>query len=315
VTLPGGTDIEVQATLAGGFEPSDASATLGTAGIAGSVVTWHFDALGSEVATLEYHATHDGTMGGGALPVHADVTYSDNEGNEITFPALTVNVRGCAASLSLDPAAATNEFSGTAGQSHGVTATVLDDFGDPVSDIDVDFDVTGGPNAGAAMASDATAGDGTATSSYTTLNSGPTGLGDDTIEASVAVQTNVPTALTATAGKSWVDTTAPVPSCAVGTNPAGRGAGAGSGFRVLAGSDDVWSSVDLYLTDPVSGTVFGPFDDGTKVKLTVDPDASPSQPPMAGHVDWHIKTQGQAYLTAVDGSGNETDPVTCGATS
>jgi hypothetical protein len=79
--------------------------------------------------------------------------------------------------------------------------------------------------------------------------------------------------------------------------------------------------LDLFITDSGSGTVFGPFPDGTKIKYTQDPDGVPAIQAMGGNngngngqgnaVDWHIWGIGDAVLTAVDQSGNVSDPVSC----
>ncbi len=58
-----------------------------------------------------------------------------------------MNVRGCPGTISLTPATATSEL-GTADTTHTADATVADDFGDPVDNVDVDFTVVSGPNAG-----------------------------------------------------------------------------------------------------------------------------------------------------------------------
>jgi hypothetical protein len=64
------------------------------------------------------------------------------------------------------------------------------------------------------------------------------------------------------------------------------------------------------VVDSGSGTEFGPFVSGTKIKYTEDPDATPEQKTIgsskgrAGAIDWHIIGNGDATLKAVDFSGN-----------
>ncbi|MDQ3915083.1 MAG: Ig-like domain-containing protein [Actinomycetota bacterium] len=79
--------------------------------------------------------------------------------------------------ITLTPRAATNQV----GTQHTVTATVRNQFGQPVQGANVDFDITSGPNAGLAQAgmTDAvTDANGNATFTYTS-----NALGTDTIEA------------------------------------------------------------------------------------------------------------------------------------
>jgi hypothetical protein len=78
--------------------------------------------------------------------------------------------------------------------------------------------------------------------------------------------------------------------------------------------------LEIYVTDTGSGTVFGPYPVGTRIKYTEDATATPMAKPMGGNngtggnataVDFHIIGNGDASVTAVDGSGNESDPVMC----
>lgn len=87
-------------------------------------------------------------------------------------------------------------------------------------------------------------------------------------------------------------------------NPSGGGTpNPSAGFYQLTGTDNC-STMAIYIKDTASGTVFGPFASGTKVKLTQAPGATPSQAPMAGDTPWHIKLQGNALVYATDNSGN-----------
>lgn len=120
------------------------------------------------------------------------------------------------------------------------------------------------------------------------------------------------------------DVTAPEVGCVPTTNPNGRNVPrAGSnpqsgqnpdGFYELSAQDNVDDAPELYVRDTGSGTVFGPFEDGTKIKYTEDADATPEQKPMGGPnsaVQWHIIGNGDAELFAEDDSGNESAPVAC----
>lgn len=120
------------------------------------------------------------------------------------------------------------------------------------------------------------------------------------------------------------DVTPPEVACSPTTNPdggnvpkAGNNPTAGQnpdGFYELTANDNVDDAPDIYLRDTGSGTVFGPFEDGTKVKYTEDPDATPEQKPMGGPnsaVRWHIIGNGDAEIFAEDSSGNVSAPRAC----
>ncbi len=147
---------------------------------AGNVLTWTIDQLDTEAATLTYTVTHDSTQAGGVEAVNDSVVYTDDEGQSVVFPSPTVNVRGCAATIDLDPPTAINEL-GTPGQTHDVVATVSDDFGDPVGSVAVDFSILSGHNS-SASGMDTTDALGEAAFSYSATQ-GLAGLGQDVIEA------------------------------------------------------------------------------------------------------------------------------------
>jgi hypothetical protein len=126
--------------------------------------------------------------------------------------------------------------------------------------------------------------------------------------------------------KNWVDTTPPVAECTETVNPHGKripqapGTGQNEdGFYQLLASDDVWpaDTLEVFVTDTGSGTVFGPFAVGDNIKYTEDADATPEIKKMgstngkAGAVTVHIIGNGDAVVTAVDGSGNESDSFSC----
>jgi hypothetical protein len=116
------------------------------------------------------------------------------------------------------------------------------------------------------------------------------------------------------------DVTPPQAACDPTTNPSGGNVPpAGSnpksgqnpdGFYVLTGSDNVDPTVQIFLTDSGSGTVFGPFASGTKIKLVQAPGATPSIKPGSGVIDWKITIKGDAVLSVTDAAGNETN-VSC----
>jgi hypothetical protein len=110
-----------------------------------------------------------------------------------------------------------------------------------------------------------------------------------------------------------LDVTAPEVSCTQTTNPAGRnvppaggrpGRQNPDGFYLLSASDNVDEDLDIFLIDDASGTVFGPFEDGTRIKLVQAPGATPRIRPGVGVIDWKIRIQGDAILSVTDAAGN-----------
>jgi hypothetical protein len=97
--------------------------------------------------------------------------------------------------LTLSPDIATNPV----GISHVLTATLVDEEGNPIPDVEVTFTVTDGPHAGA-TGSDITDADGKATWSYT-----GTSPGTDTIEANTVDETSNE------ASKTWIQNGQKVP--------------------------------------------------------------------------------------------------------
>lgn len=122
------------------------------------------------------------------------------------------------------------------------------------------------------------------------------------------------------------DVVPPVAACVETVNPGGnnvpKAPGKGGqgqnqdGFYELLATDnfDPSAALQVFLTDTGTGTVFGPFASGTKIKYTEANGADPSIQPMGGPnsaIDWHIKGQGDAQVTAVDAAGNVSDPAAC----
>ena len=220
------------------------------------------------------------------------------------------------ATIDLAPAAAVNEL-GTPGQTHTVTATVAAGPDGGVPGVTVEFEITSGPNAGAS-GSDVTDGSGEADFTYVAAQ-GPAGLGVDVIEACFTDEQDDTVCDTAT--KEWRDTTPPEAACSPTTNPSGNNippAGDNpssgqnpDGFYVLTASDAVDPDPEIFIHDSASSAVFGPFPNGTKIKLTQAPGSTPDVKPGAGDIDWKIKLKGDALLFAVDDSGNESDPISC----
>jgi hypothetical protein len=120
------------------------------------------------------------------------------------------------------------------------------------------------------------------------------------------------------------DVVPPEAACAETVNPSGnnvpKAPGKGGqgqnqdGFYELQATDNFDPTLDLFVTDTGSGVVFGPFPSGTRIKYTEANGAVPSIKAMGGPdsaVDWHIKGQGDAQLTAVDDAGNVSAAAAC----
>jgi uncharacterized protein YegL len=222
IVVPAATNITVVDTVDDHFSVSNVVASKGSVAQAGNVLTWTIDELKTETVTLSFTATHDNTKSGGVEEVNDSVSYSDDEGNVVSFPNPTVNVRGCAAAIDLTPETDVN----TVGDDHTVTATVTDDFGDPVVGVNVNFGVAGGPSvvdgdpsapnpANGAGVTDAA---GQATFTYTNTEASP-----DTITATAPTQPNVAVALSDTATKTWNPLTALI-DIKPGSDPSSFGA-------------------------------------------------------------------------------------------
>ena len=220
--------------------------------------------------------------------------------------------------FALTPETATNEL-GTDNE-HTVTATVQGPAG-KLAGWPVAFAVTG-QNAGetgtCAPASCKTDTNGEVTFTYS-VPVEPDSLGTDTISATVTVNSE---SATVDVTKEWVDTTAPTATCEPGPNPAGKipaapgNGGQGQnqdGFYTVTATDDVWGaeSLEVYVTDHGTSYVFGPYENPTNIKWTEANGAEPSEKAGSGAVDWALKGQGDAKVTAVDGSRNTSDPVAC----
>ncbi len=219
------------------------------------------------------------------------------------------------ADIALAPDQATNEL-GTPGQQHAVTATVAAGADGGVANVLVGFEILSGPNAGAS-GSGSTDALGEVDFSYTATQ-GLAGLGTDTIEACFTDDLGVEVCDTAT--KLWQDTTPPVVACVETTNPHGGTIPPGKnpdGFFELTAIDAVDPDPQIYVLDTGSGTVFGPFPSGTKIKYTEAPGGIPNIKPMgstngrAEAIDWHITGTGDAAIYSVDASGNQSSNTMC----
>ena len=234
----------------------------------------------------------------------------------------TIHVPG----ITLTPETDTNELGFDL--DHTVTALVSAGDDGPVSAVPVTFEITAGPNAGetGAGATDAL---GELDFTYTPAVV-PASLGTDTITACFTNADGTVVYGCDTAEKLWQDTTPPTASCVPTVNPngttepvapgkGGKGQNQDGFYQALA-EDIVWpaDALKIYVTDTGSGTVFGPYSVGLRIKYTEDPDAVPEAKLMGGNsgsnataIDYHIIGNGDAAVTAEDGSGNISAPVMC----
>jgi hypothetical protein len=299
--LIGSTLTKVEMTVDGGA-PTTLSTTPATPQAGPATVTYSTMTAGLNPGSHEICVTAFGT----------DVT----GGSASTKTCVTVGVYD----LVLSPATATNEL-GT-DNTHTVTAKLNGPAG-AVSGYQVTFGV-GGQNAGAtgtcAPADCKTDSSGVVTFTYS-VPVAPASIGTDTIDASVTLATPTGATDTEQVEKIWQDTTPPTVTCGPTTNPAGgtippAGNNPASGqnpdgFYVLGATDAVDPTPHIFIADSGSTAVFGPFVDGTRIKLVQAPGATPSQKPGTGVIDWKITLKGDAIISATDSSGNPSTSVSC----
>jgi hypothetical protein len=108
-----------------------------------------------------------------------------------------------------------------------------------------------------------------------------------------------------------------VPPAGKTTLPGPKGGQNEDGFYELTAWDAVDPDPQIFVVDAGSGTVFGPFASGAKIKYTEAKGATPSQKKIgssngqADAVDWHIIGNGDPEVYAVDASGNQSDAASC----
>ena len=212
--------------------------------------------------------------------------------------------------LSATPATATNELG--VDNTHTVTAHIAGDAAQ-VSGREVTF-VVGGQNGGATgtctVNVDCTT-DAAGNVSFTyTVPIAPSSLGTDTITVTTPIGGNISTVVVE---KRWADTTPPVTACSPGVNPDGKEPKGSNedGFWLLLATDAVDPNPQIFVVDSGTGTIFGPYANGTNIKYTEANGAAPSAAPGSGAVAWRIKGQGDMQMYAVDGSGNQSAPLSC----
>lgn len=267
--------------------------------------------------SVTYDVTETG-LGPGDHEICVAAEGSDSTGgSDVVTQCETIHLLKLTAALAEE----TNELGSD--NEHTVTATILGDAAQ-IAGRTVDFAVLG-QNAGAAglcspNADCTTDASGQVSFTYTVPVT-PASLGTDTIEASTQIA-GQSTAVELT--KHWIDSTPPLAQCQPSVNPHGKQVPAADksnqdGFYMLMAADDVWpaEALEMYLTDTASGMVFGPFAVGDTIKYTQAPGAKPGIKDMgsssgkADAVVAHIICNGDAMLTAMDGSGNASAPAFC----
>jgi plastocyanin len=263
--------------------------------------------------------------------VTCTVEFQDEDGNvldvggELATQDITIDIP---LAIDLTPDTAVNELSED--NEHTVDAYVSSlDVPLGLGGKEVDFVVTG-TNGGPAASG--TTDDAGMVSFFYSVPISCNSLGTDTIEGCTDRADGGEECDAVT--KDWVDTIPPVAECVPTENPHGDNdpnapgnGGQGQnqdGFYELLAEDNLvedCAPLELFIEDNGSGTVFGPFPVGTEIKYIQDPDAIPEIAPMGGNngngngrsrdTDWRIKGNGDAVLTAVDQSGNVSDPVNC----
>ena len=267
------------------------------------VVTSGDDAFFTETISV------DALAAGGTYTCTDYVSYNGTQSTTV-MESKTIHVPG----IELTPPTDTNELGFDL--DHTVTATVTaGDFG-PLVDQDVTIEIVSGPNTGTSVTGTTNV-NGQISLTWTPSVE-PSSLGTDDITATLFNPDGIAVAID-DADKDWVDTTPPTASCDPTVNPAGKkipkapgNGGQGQnqdGFYQLNGEDVVWpaDTLEAFVVDDGTGTVFGPFPVGTNIKYTQDPTGVPEQKKMGNSSDavvWHIKGQGDAILELVDGSGN-----------
>jgi hypothetical protein len=93
-----------------------------------------------------------------------------------------------------------------------------------------------------------------------------------------------------------------VPPAGSTTLPGPKGGQNEDGFYLISSN----TGVDVFVQDTGSGTIFGPFDSGTKIKYTQAPGATPSSKKIgsangqAGAVQFHITGTGDAFVFPIN---------------
>lgn len=105
-----------------------------------------------------------------------------------------------------------------------------------------------------------------------------------------------------------------VPPAGSTTLPGPKGGQNEDGFYQLLGMDILDPSPQVFVNDTGSGTIFGPFANGTRIKYTEANGATPNQKSIGGPnsaVAWHITGTGDAAVYAVNNANIKSAEVLC----
>ncbi len=112
----------------------------------------------------------------------------------------------------------------------------------------------------------------------------------------------------------------PTASCVKGPNPSGKnippakGGQRPDGFYQLLAVDILDPDPKIFMNDTGSGMIFGPFANGTNIKYTQAPGATPKIETIGGPnstVVWHITGKGDAAVHAMNNAGINSTQVSC----
>jgi hypothetical protein len=105
-----------------------------------------------------------------------------------------------------------------------------------------------------------------------------------------------------------------IPPAGRTTLPGPKGGQNEDGFYELVGEDNEDGTADVFVTNASGSVTFGPFASGSVVKITEDPDETPTSKPMGGKksaVAVHIILDSDALVFAVDSFGETSAIVSC----
>lgn len=95
VVTPEATNAELVLDVNGAFAVSSPSADFGSVSQLGNTLRWAIPKIQDSTVTLTYEVQHLPQKLGGQKPIHAAVSYHDDQGNQLSLPDVNVTVYGC----------------------------------------------------------------------------------------------------------------------------------------------------------------------------------------------------------------------------
>lgn len=95
VLHPEATNATLALDINPAFAVSSASGVGGAVTQVGNELTWAIGAIQDETRTLTFHVQHASTDHSGSLPIVDSYTYTDDEGNTLSLPELSLDVAAC----------------------------------------------------------------------------------------------------------------------------------------------------------------------------------------------------------------------------